>query len=105
MPSKRRPAPAHWGCDPVFSPESRAVTAKYPDFHLRVWCNVNGINVLAYVQWSDERGKLHTTDVARATWRGRPPSEEDVVLWGMMAASGWLEARVMAAGEAEVTGA
>jgi hypothetical protein len=69
---------------------------------VRVWCNIRGINLLAYVDHSDERGRLHRTDIAHSTWRGKPPSEEDVVLWATAALSTWLETRVLAMGEAEL---
>lgn len=83
------------------SPESRSVTLMYPDLHLRVWCNALGLNIVAYVDRSDSKGKLHRTQIASATWRGPLPSEEDVVLWAARALSVWLEARILALGDAE----
>jgi len=104
MPRKKT-APAGWTGAPEFSPESRAITSSYPDFHLRVWCNIRGINVLAYVDRSDSKGRLVRTEVAKAVWVGKPPTETDVVLWGAAVLSTWLETRVLALGEAELSAA
>lgn len=105
MSSRKRAAPAGWEGAPEFSPESKAITAAFPDLHLRVWCNVRGVNVLAYVDRSDSKGRLVRTDIAKATWRGKPPTEVDVALWGAMVLSTWLEDRVLALGEAEAAAA
>lgn len=105
MPKRERPAPRGWEAAPEFTPESRQITASFPDLHLRVWCNIKGINVLAYVDRSDSTGRIHRTSIASATWRGRPPSEVDVALWGALVLSTWLESRVLAAGEEELAGA
>jgi hypothetical protein len=104
MASRKRQPPRGWVPAPEFTPESKAVTLSHPDFHLRVWCNIRGINVLAYIDQSDSRGRLNRVDVAKATWLGKPPSAEDVVLWGAMVLSTWLEGRILAAGESEVAG-
>jgi hypothetical protein len=103
--SRKHPVPESWTGAPEFTPESRAITAAFPDLHLRVWCNVRGVNVLAYVDRSDSKGRLVRTDIAKATWRGKPPTEADVVLWGAMVLSTWLEARILALGEAEAAAA
>ena len=103
MASRKRQPPAGWVPAPEFTPESKAITSAYPDFHLRVWCNIRGINVLAYIDRSDSKGRLVRTEVAKATWVGKPPTEADVVLWGAMALSTWLEKLVLAAGEVEAT--
>lgn len=102
MAEKRKP-PRGWTAAPEFSPESKAITASFPDLHLRVWCNIRGINVVAYVDRSDGHGQLRRTDVAKATWIGKPPTETDVVLWGAMVLSTWLETRILALGEGELT--
>jgi hypothetical protein len=83
------------------SPESRQVTLLYPDLHVRVWCNAMGINLVAHVDRSDGEGRLHRTEVAKATWRGKPPTEADVVLWAACALSAWLESQILATGEHE----
>ena len=92
-------------CCVELSPESRRTTLLYPDLSVRVYCNARGINLVAHIDRSDEAGQLHRTEVAKAVWRGKPPSEEDVVLWATAALSTWLEARILAMGEAELSGA
>lgn len=83
------------------SPESKAVTLLYPDLHLRVWCNALGLNIVAHVDRSDGQGRLHRTEIAKATWRGPQPNEADVVLWAARALSTWLEERILDMGEHE----
>lgn len=84
------------------SPESLRIQHSWPDLHVRLWCNISGLNILAYIDRSDASGRVHRTEVARATWLGKPPTEEDTVLWATAALSTWLEARIMAAGEEEL---
>lgn len=101
----KRQVPPNWRGARTLSPESRATTLMYPDLHVRLWCNSAGLNIVAHIDRSDGQGRLHRTEVAKSTWRGKPPTEEDVVLWATAALSTWLEARILALGEAEVTGA
>lgn len=92
-------------CCVELSPASRRTTLLYPDLSVRVYCNAMGINLVAHIDRSDGEGRLHRTEVAKAVWRGKPPSEEDVVLWATAALSTWLEARILAMGEAELNAA
>jgi hypothetical protein len=99
MPSRKRPVPESWKGARALSPESRAITLLYPDLHVRLWCNALGLNLVAHVDRSDASGRLVRTEIKRATWRGKPPKEEDVVLWACLALSAWLEARLLSAPE------
>jgi hypothetical protein len=101
--SHSRKPPPGWRGAPEFSPESRKVTITWPSLSLRVWCNAMGLNVVAYVDRVDSNGRLVRVDIASSTWRGKPPTEEDVVLWGALVLSTWLESRIQAIGDAELT--
>jgi hypothetical protein len=83
--------------------ESRRTTLMYPDLSLRVWCNALGINIVAHVDRSDSAGRIHRTEIAKATWRGKPPTEADVVLWASLALARWLEGRILELGDAELS--
>lgn len=87
------------------SPESRAATLAFPDLHLRVWCNINGVNVLAYIDSSDSKGRLCRMEIQKALFHPREVTPELVVEWGRRALARWLEDRALAQGEAQPTDA
>jgi hypothetical protein len=87
---------------PELSEESRRLTGAFPDLHLRVWANIRGVNIHAYIDCSDGRGILRRTEVARALFQPSEVTEEKVVDWGRRALSHWLESRALAVEKDEV---
>ncbi len=68
-----------------------------PELSLRVWCELDGVHLLAYVRRLDDLGKLHVTDIAQAIWKPGQATEVSVVDWGRRALSHWLEEQLIAA--------
>lgn len=95
----RRPA----GQPRSLSPEGKRFTATHPALYLHCWANFEGMNITANVDWLDDQGRLQRVVVAKQTWQPPMPNEVDVVLWAARALSAWLEARIMAMGDAELS--
>ena len=91
-PNKGRP-PAHWKGNRDLSEEGKAFTATHPSLYMHVWCNFSGVNVVAYVDWLNGKGRLIRTEVAKATWRPPEVTERLIVEWGERALSRWLSER------------
>ncbi len=91
-------AAAGWSPHPNLTAASRALTARYPDLHLRVWALPDGVHILAYIQRSDSGGRVHVTDVARAVWMPREVTELAVVDWAQRALAHWLQGQLEAEG-------
>lgn len=89
---------------PELSPESRRITASFPDLHLRVWCNIKGVSVLAYIDSTDGRGIMRRMEIQKALFHPREVTPELVVEWGRRALARWLEDRALAEGNAEPGG-
>jgi hypothetical protein len=62
----------------------------YPQLHLRVWAECDGVHLLAYTQVANEHRKLVHEDIARAVWQPSSVTEWDVVDWGRRALTRWL---------------
>ena len=88
-PNKGRP-PAHWKGNRDLSEEGKAFTATHPSLYMHVWCNFSGVNVVAYVDWLNGKGRLIRTEVAKATWRPPEVTERLIVEWGERALAHWL---------------
>lgn len=88
-PNKGRP-PAHWKGNRDLSAEGKAFTATHPSLYMHVWCNFSGVNVVAYVDWLNDKGRLIRTEVAKATWRPPEVTERLIVEWGERALARWL---------------
>jgi hypothetical protein len=80
-----------WKGAPEFSKEGKAITAAFPDFSLRIWCNVRGVQVVAHVDRTDAKGRLHRTVVARHEFHPPEVTERLVVEWGRRVCAAWLE--------------
>ena len=98
MPRPNRGTPpAHWKGNRNLSPEGKALTASYPSLYMHVWANFSGVNVVAYVDHLNPKGRLIRTEIAKATWKPREVTEALVVEWGARALRAWLERQDLAA--------
>lgn len=88
-PNKGRP-PAHWKGNRDLSEEGKAFTATHPSLYMHVWCNFSGVNVVAYVDWLNDKGRLIRTEIAKATWKPPEVTERLIVEWGERALAHWL---------------
>ena len=86
---------AGWSAHPNLTDEALELTRRYPDLHLRVWAQPDGVHCLAYIQRCDAQGKLSRSEVARAVWRPSAVTEVSVVDWGRRALAKWLEDQVI----------
>jgi hypothetical protein len=69
-------------------------TATHPSLHLVVYCTFEGVHLRARVDHLDEKGRLQTREIAKATWQPKEVSEGLVVQWGERALRAWLEANL-----------
>ena len=83
--------PKHWKGNRDLSPEGKQFTATHPSLYMHVWCNFSGVNVVAYVDHLNEKGRLLRTELAEATWRPPEVTERLIVEWGERALRAWLE--------------
>ncbi len=90
-------AAAGWKPHPRNRKENRDFMEHMPELSLRVWCELDGVHLLAYVRRLDDLGKLHVTDIAQAIWKPGQATEVSVVDWGRRALSHWLEEQLIAA--------
>lgn len=65
------------------------MTAAFPDLHLRIWCNIRGVQVVCYVDRSDSQGRLHRTTIANTSFRPPEVTEELVISWAIRCLSRW----------------
>lgn len=86
-----RAVAAGWSPPKSLSPEGKQFTATHPALYMHVWCNFEGVNVIAHVDHLDESGKLCRVEVAHVSWRPAEVSERLVVEWGERALRAWLE--------------
>ncbi len=70
--------------------ENQRVKWMYPQLSLRVWAEVDGVHLLAYVETAGDASKVVHTEVARACWQPAGVTEWDVVDWGRRALTRWL---------------
>lgn len=70
--------------------ENLRVRWMYPQLTLRVWCEVDGVHLLAFIDQTARSGKLLHVEIARAVWQPSMPTERDVVDWGRRALTRWL---------------
>ncbi len=70
--------------------ENLRVRWMYPQLTLRVWCEVDGVHLIAYIEQGTRDGKLLHEEIANATWKPSMPTERDVVDWGRRALTRWL---------------
>ena len=96
-PARREAAAlaAGWKPHPRFSKEAREFTDHHPQMSLRVWCDLEGVCLLAQVYQLDEKGRLRSETIAQATWRPREVTEVAVVDWGQRALAAWLSRQLM----------
>jgi hypothetical protein len=85
---------AGWRPHPLLTDRAIAFQWRYPQLHLRVWAQLDGMHVLAYVEYMGEDARLVVHDVARAVWHPKEVTEELVVEWGQRALSRWLGDRL-----------
>lgn len=92
MAEKTRPTdvPSNWRPDPRNTPAGKAKRWAFPQLTLRIWAEVDGMNLLAYVQTVDNAGKLHTEEIGRAVWQPHSVTERMVVDWGRRCLEAWL---------------
>ena len=70
--------------------ENLRVRWMYPQLTLRVWCEVDGVHLMAYIEQTSRAGKLIHEEIASAVWQPSMPTERDVVDWGRRALTRWL---------------
>ncbi len=73
------------------SPEGKQFTATHPALYLHVYCNFSGVQVVAYVDHLDAKGRLQRTEIQNTSFRPPAVSERLVVEWGQRALLRWLE--------------
>lgn len=73
------------------SPEGREFTSHHPALSLKVFCQLSGVAVVAYVDWLDSKGKLCRTEIANTEFRPQKVTERLVVEWGERCLRAWLE--------------
>lgn len=79
----------------MFAPENIAAQWRWPQLRLRVWADLRGYHTLASIEQLDDKGRLRTTEVARADWAPTPPvGEAQVVEWAYRALGAWLGQQV-----------
>lgn len=86
-----RAVAAGWKPPADLSPEGKQFTATHPSLYLHVYCNFSGVNIHAYVDWLDARGKLQRLEIGKATFRPPEVSQRLVVEWGQRCLTRWLE--------------
>lgn len=70
--------------------ENRLCQWQYPQLSLRVWAQLDGVHVLAYVEQMGENGRLRHVQIASAAWAPKEVTDRLVVAWGARALSAWL---------------
>lgn len=92
MPESREEAArkAGWVQHPLVSKEATASRWAKPQLSLRVWATFDLVNLLAYVEWMADDGRLVHHTISTATWRSPEVTEQSVVEWGQRALAKWL---------------
>lgn len=73
------------------SPEGKAFRDRRPALSLRIWCQLSGVAVVAYLDRLDERGRLVRVEIANTEFRPPKVSERLIVEWGERCLRAWLE--------------
>lgn len=92
MPDKRPPLPKGQGHypHPGISPEARARRWAFPQLTLRIWAEIDGMQLIAFVETVDNSGQLHKTEIGQAKWQPTSVTERAVVDWGRRCLEAWL---------------
>lgn len=83
---------AGWRPHPHNTPAGRAKRWAFPQLTLRIWAEVDGMQLIAYVETVDNAGKLHKTEIGSARWQPHSVTERMVVDWGRRCLEAWLAA-------------
>ncbi len=81
---------AGWRPHPTNSAASRAARWAFPQLTLRIWAEIDGMQLVAYVETVDEKGRLHKTEIGQAKWQPHRVTERMVVDWGRRCLEAWL---------------
>lgn len=92
---------AGWSPPRSLSPDGKAFTATHPALYLHIYCNFEGVQVNANVDYLDAKGRLQRTVVAKTSFRPPEVSEALVVEWGMRCLRRWLEENLVTPPEPE----
>lgn len=81
---------AGWRPHPSLTKEARAKRWAFPQLTLRIWAEVDGMMLLAFIETCDNAGKLHKSEIGRAKWQPHSVTERMVVDWGRRCLEAWL---------------
>lgn len=92
MSDKRPPLPKGQGHypHPNYTPEARAKRWAFPQLTLRIWAEIDGMALIAFVETVDAKGRLHKTEIGQAKWQPQSVTERMVVDWGRRCLEAWL---------------